>query len=239
VVPENNSASQVDVCYSQLRDLIVRCEIPPGTRLTERELMAQLCFGRTPVREALLRLDQDRLVDTKPRSGYRVRPLTRKSIDDFFIAWRAVAPLMAALAFERLTPEQRIHLSSLHDIQSMTPIDDIDANTKIASLMFDILAHAANSEPLRYIYNRFGPEMDRIFRIFFATKAGQTWISGQSRMQEFSRVNDPAEAAERVRHALKLAHRNLLLQIDEKCINGSSHFAIGSAGGITITCEPN
>jgi len=232
-LPERSSSSQVDVCYSRLRELIVTCTILPGSRLTERELIAQLGIGRTPVREALLRLDQDRLVDTKPRSGYRVRPLTRKSIDDFFITWSAVAPLMTVLAFKNLVPAQREELSALQPAN--VAANNVELNTLIANKMFNIIAVAAASEPLQFIYNRFGPEMDRIFRIFFATEGGQAWLANQSRLKEFSGLTDPYEAGDRIRHALKLAHRSIIEQIDEKCIGGLAHFEI-EAGSISIEC---
>ena len=62
--------SQVDRCYGILRELISTCKLRPAQRLTERDLMERTGFGRTPVREALLRLGHDGLVEALPRTGY-------------------------------------------------------------------------------------------------------------------------------------------------------------------------
>src|SRR5690606_40048622 len=55
-----------DVCSS---DLIVTLKLPPGTRVSEKSLSAELGIGRTPVREALKRLAQERTITIHPRSG--------------------------------------------------------------------------------------------------------------------------------------------------------------------------
>lgn len=206
--------TQVDICYDILRNLIIGCEIPPGARLTERDLIAKLGFGRTPVREALLRLDHDRLVDTMPRSGYRVRPLTRKSIDDFFIAWRAVAPLMVRLAFERMDDETRRRIDALEEVQAALSRGDVDGNSRVAGTLFELLATAADSEYLAFIFHRFGAEMERLFRIFFGTPEGQAWMAGQSQLRVLATIEKPEVAADRVSHALKVAHRSILAVID-------------------------
>src|SRR5690625_4976742 len=52
--------SRSAVAYFRIRDLIVTLELAPGTALDERDLMTRLQLGRTPVREALRRLAEDR-----------------------------------------------------------------------------------------------------------------------------------------------------------------------------------
>jgi DNA-binding GntR family transcriptional regulator len=61
--------SQADRAYEVVRDLLVRLEIPPGAPIVEADLMARTGFGRTPLREALNRLESERLVKIYPRRG--------------------------------------------------------------------------------------------------------------------------------------------------------------------------
>jgi DNA-binding GntR family transcriptional regulator len=63
------AVSQSDRAYYAIRELIVTLELPPGSVVSERDLMERLGLGRTPVREALRDLARDRLVDVYPRRG--------------------------------------------------------------------------------------------------------------------------------------------------------------------------
>jgi DNA-binding GntR family transcriptional regulator len=216
--------SQVDQCFDILRGMIVRCEIAPGARLTEKDLIARLGFGRTPVREALLRLSQDRIVDTRPRSGYRVRPLTYKSVDDFLTAWRAVAPLLAELAYRNMKDEDREILSQLGTEGKQLDPDDVEGYRRVSSKFFDHLTRIADSEPLAFIHNRFGAEMDRVFRIFFPTPEGREWIANYTGLENWARSNSPKEAAALISDALARVHRILLSYITASLARGETLF---------------
>ena len=74
--------SLADEAYVELRRRLTRCEIAPGTAFTARAVAADLGLGLTPVREALLQLGRERLVDTVPRRGYVAAPLTPARVDD-------------------------------------------------------------------------------------------------------------------------------------------------------------
>jgi len=68
--------------YETLRAMIVRGEMPPGTRLSEPELTMRLVVGRTPLREALLRLAQDGLVAIYPQSGSFVTQISLTQLEE-------------------------------------------------------------------------------------------------------------------------------------------------------------
>ena len=63
------ATSLADRTYLRLREDIISTELPPGTLLRDDQLMARLGVGRTPVREALLRLQRDGFVEAIPRRG--------------------------------------------------------------------------------------------------------------------------------------------------------------------------
>lgn len=62
-------ASQADRAYEALRDMLIRLDIAPGAPISESGLMAQIGVGRTPFREAIHRLERERLVTIFPRRG--------------------------------------------------------------------------------------------------------------------------------------------------------------------------
>jgi DNA-binding GntR family transcriptional regulator len=62
-------SSQADLAYQAVRDMLIRLEIAPGSPIIESDLMARVGIGRTPLREALNRLEAERLVNIFPRRG--------------------------------------------------------------------------------------------------------------------------------------------------------------------------
>src|SRR5690349_12807913 len=62
--------------YTQIRREILSCALAPGSKVFEQELAERFGVSKSPVREALLRLQEQNLVDVQPRSGYRVRPIS-------------------------------------------------------------------------------------------------------------------------------------------------------------------
>ena len=68
-------ASHAEVAYNAIEEMIVTLELAPGESLTEQALCARLEMGRTPVREALLRLKHDYLLAVLPRQGILIKPI--------------------------------------------------------------------------------------------------------------------------------------------------------------------
>lgn len=68
--------------YAALRQAIVRGELEPGSRLSENALAAKLNVSRTPIREALARLRDDRLVEIVPQLGTFVSPISPQAVSD-------------------------------------------------------------------------------------------------------------------------------------------------------------
>lgn len=93
--------SLTDQAYARIRAGIVSCEMRPGLRVTEARLAAELNIGKTPVREALARLSQERLVRGIPRRGYEVTPVTVGDVQELFDVRLMLEPASAELAVGR------------------------------------------------------------------------------------------------------------------------------------------
>ncbi|MGI5900720.1 MAG: GntR family transcriptional regulator [Christensenellales bacterium] len=76
--------SMTQKAYTFLRAQIQNCEYMPGETLVEKQICERLQCGRTPVREALLTLKQEGLVDVFPRKGMYVRPLTKQNVNEIY-----------------------------------------------------------------------------------------------------------------------------------------------------------
>ncbi len=105
-----------DHIHGVLRDAILDMNIyDPETdlRLDERQMAEQLGISRTPIREALVRLEQDGFVDIQPRKGVFV---CRKSLDEILeivVVWAALESMAARLVTENATPQELADLRSL------------------------------------------------------------------------------------------------------------------------------
>tara|TARA_R110002012_G_scaffold79146_3_gene201611 strand:- start:4595 stop:5266 length:672 start_codon:yes stop_codon:yes gene_type:complete len=68
-------SSHAEIAYNTIEEMIVTLELAPGQSLTEQALCTRLEMGRTPVREALLRLKHDYLLAVLPRQGILIKPI--------------------------------------------------------------------------------------------------------------------------------------------------------------------
>jgi DNA-binding GntR family transcriptional regulator len=99
--------SQSDEAYSQIRSMILSLELEPGSLINEGELMQNLNFGRTPIREALRALASEKLVQVYPRRGMFVASVDVQNLSAISEV-RAVLEIKAAsLAAQRSTPQDR------------------------------------------------------------------------------------------------------------------------------------
>jgi DNA-binding GntR family transcriptional regulator len=107
--------------YSAVRDAIVSGDLAPGARLRDQDLAERLGVSRTPVREALQRLEDEGLIETSPRASTRVAPLDARAARDAF-------PVAAALHA----------LATRHGVVCLTPQDIVSmrvANERLARLI--------------------------------------------------------------------------------------------------------
>ena len=88
--------------------MIVTLQLAPGSVVSEAELTARLGLGRTPVREAVQRLAQERLVDVFPRRGIQVTTVDALALGDLGEVRLQLESLAARLAAERATPSSEL-----------------------------------------------------------------------------------------------------------------------------------
>lgn len=91
-----------DKVYVYLKDAILRGEYKAGDRLVERVLAEKLNISRTPIREALFRLETQRFVRTVPRKGVVVNEITQAEILEVFMILASLESLAARLAAQKV-----------------------------------------------------------------------------------------------------------------------------------------
>lgn len=97
---------QQDEIYTELRNRIINLDYKPGQPLCERDLISEFGTSRTPVREALLKLEKDNLVQMLPRIGTSVSQVDIMSVRYAYEVRKNLEGLAAELASQRATDEQ-------------------------------------------------------------------------------------------------------------------------------------
>lgn len=115
-----------DFAYMEIKGRILRLEMPPGSGFTEAELASQLQVSKTPVREALAKLQRENLVQLVARSRYCVSPIVLKDIRDLFALRTLLEAEAAYLAAERLTDQDQLQALEEQSRTSYAP-DDPDS----------------------------------------------------------------------------------------------------------------
>lgn len=95
-----------DVVFETLRKAILEGVFPSGERLMEEDLAEELGVSRTPVREAIRRLEQEGFVVIIPRKGAYVSEISFKDVHEVFEIRAALEALACGLAAERATPDE-------------------------------------------------------------------------------------------------------------------------------------
>jgi DNA-binding GntR family transcriptional regulator len=114
--------------YAALRDAIVRAELAPGAQLSENELAEQLGVSRTPIREALGRLRDDRLVEVVPQLGTFVSKISTQAVTDAQFIREALECAAVRPAAERVGDEGIAALEeNLRSQERARAGDDLDA----------------------------------------------------------------------------------------------------------------
>src|SRR5574342_1416920 len=104
---ENNLLSIREHAYLFLKEMILEGELKSGDRLIERELAERLNISRTPIREALFRLESQGFVKTVPRKGVIVADISEKEIIEVFTILSSLEVLAAKLAVQKLDDETK------------------------------------------------------------------------------------------------------------------------------------
>jgi DNA-binding GntR family transcriptional regulator len=115
-----DSPSLSDQAYGLLEDQLVTLALPPGSMISEGQLIELTGLGRTPVREAMLRLAEQKLFRVLPRRGLLVTPLNRTDIQHVLEARKSLERVIVYRAALNARDEQRSNISSIARAMSIT-----------------------------------------------------------------------------------------------------------------------
>jgi DNA-binding GntR family transcriptional regulator len=174
-VPLTRSAS---VAATELiRSAILEGRLEPGQRLKEEELARELGISRTPVREALLVLQTEGLIDSAPNRGASVRSYELDDLDDLYLLRALLESFAARLAATRITDDEIAELRASNErFVALRARDDIVELVRENVRFHDVILAAARSERLAQMV-RGVVQLPLVYRSYVWYSPGQKLIS--------------------------------------------------------------
>ncbi|WP_328429743.1 GntR family transcriptional regulator [Streptomyces sp. NBC_00443] len=146
--PRGEEVSLAERAYRAIRDRLVMLEIRPGAPINEDQLAQSLSVGRTPVREALKRLQYERLITTYPRRGTFATEVNITDLAHISEVRLELEPLAAAQAARRATAADRAVLTALRvELESEGPRQRDAAELMHLDLQVHRAIYAATHNP--------------------------------------------------------------------------------------------
>ncbi len=174
------SQSQSIKAQLRLREMIFGGELPGGTRIAELTIVDKLGISRTPIRAALMRLEQEGLIDALPNGGYAVKTLSERDVADSIELRGTLEGLLARLAAERGAPpvlmaEAREVLAGIDALLLPSALDD-DAFSRYVTLnerFHALLAEMAGSDVITR-------QLERVVSLPFASASAFVVVQANS-----------------------------------------------------------
>jgi DNA-binding GntR family transcriptional regulator len=184
-----------DQAYRAIKDAIVAGTLAPGQLVKDRELAEQLGFSRAPVRDALSRLADEGLVESKPQSHTRVTPLILRDVHDALVVVRAMHEAAARAAVPRLTATDVDWMRAANDeFADAVRFGDVERALRADDALHDVLVAACDNRAVAATIDRYTPLIRRLERQRFATLPAQRSVVRHEELIQACAAGD-AEAA--------------------------------------------
>ncbi len=151
-----------DVVFNTLRQAILKGELKPGERLMEIALADKLGVSRTPIREALRKLEQEGLVFMIPRRGAQVADITEKDLNDVLEVRIALENLSVEKACKRMTEEQIKKLGlAAREFERTTAENNLVKLAEADVAFHEIIYQAADNQTLNQVQSNLREQIYR------------------------------------------------------------------------------
>lgn len=185
-----------DVVFNTLRKAILTGELKPGERLMEIHLANKLGVSRTPIREAIRKLELEGLVTMIPRRGAEVAQITEKSLKDVLEVRRALDALCAEIACTRITDGEKERLKeACAEFEKATKTKDATVIAKADVSLHDIIVAATGNKRLVQLVYNLAEQMYRYRFEHIKDESQHERLIEEHRMIYESIMNNDSEGA--------------------------------------------
>lgn len=191
-----------DVVFQTLEQAILMGELEPGERLMEIQLANRLGVSRTPIREAIRKLELEGLVVMIPRKGAQVAKITERDLKNVLEVRCALEELAVELACQRITPDELDSLKkTCEEFRRATERKDLSLLAEKDIAFHDIIYGASHNDRLIQMLNNLRQQMYR-YRIEYLkdNTAHQTLIKEHQTLIQYIEKKDIQQAQEMMKH---------------------------------------
>ncbi|RAH97449.1 GntR family transcriptional regulator [Acuticoccus sediminis] len=158
------AATRSELAYVELKRRVLDNAFPVGSFFLEQELADLLNMSRTPIREALVRLANEGLVEIRPRHGMRVLPISPEDMREIYTILTALeAEVAAEVAARGLSDEELATLrKAVADMDAALAADDLDAWAVADAWFHRSLVGASANQRLRSVISQYWEQAHRV-----------------------------------------------------------------------------
>ncbi|MGI6649613.1 MAG: GntR family transcriptional regulator [Bacillota bacterium] len=201
-----------EIVFESLREAIINGVLKPGERLMEVQLAEEMGVSRTPVREAIRKLELEGFVIMVARKGAYVAGISMKDVVDVFEIRAALEGLAASLAAERITDEEKEEMERLL-VRKAACVEagDYDSLTEIDTEFHELLYKASRNERLMQIISNLREQINRFRMVSLAFPGrGREALEEHKKMAEAIAERDAALAQALAQEHIENAENALL-----------------------------
>ena len=168
---------------AELRDEIVALRLAPGSPLVEKDLTSRFRVSRTPLREALIRLAEEGLVDVRPQAGTSVSRIPLAAIPEAVVVRQALEGALVELAAARSAAEDVAGLDRIVDRQAaFAAMDDREAFHESDEAFHEAIATASGHPGIWRIVRQSKVQIDRCRRLTLPTPGRMDQVIAEHRV---------------------------------------------------------
>jgi len=216
MVPGRKSLGQH--VFENLKQAIIRGEVAPGDRLVESRLADALDISRTPVREAIHKLEREGLLRKLPKGGFAVMSLSREDIEETFGIRCVLESYAARLAAENYSEEELFPLEEkIREFQKFLDKGHLDELPRINTEFHNLFYALSRSPKLIKMINDL---RDQIFRFRKILLKKDKWAEASNqdhrKMLDAIREGDAARVERVVKQHIARGQRIVLSALEQR-----------------------
>lgn len=202
-MPIARNSTQFITAYQEIKHRILTGAFPANHRLREIEVSQALGLGRTPVREALKRLEDERLLTHEPRRGLVVTSLDRKSVSELYAMREILEAAAAEFAARHATEAEILNMEAILQEQDQPGADAVALNLAFHEAIYGaahnqfLIKSLQSLTETTYLLGRSTLSTDQ--------RAAQAVQEHRQILAAIAR-HDPVEAAAAARHHIRQAY---------------------------------
>ncbi|MGD9922566.1 MAG: GntR family transcriptional regulator [Beijerinckiaceae bacterium] len=180
-----------DRAHNQIKELIVRCELKPGSEVTEASLAERCGLGKAPIRAALTRLTNQGLITPLDRRGYMVTPITMRHVNDLFQLRQFLEPAAAEAAAVTIKDPALVENLRKLSSEQLARLDEVSLTEFLAiNREYHVtIANMTRNERLTALMGQLMDEMERLIHLGLAPRI-RVGAACKSHIELFNAIKD-------------------------------------------------